>query len=356
MSQSLRFLALAMFAWAGVRAVSLGLVPGAGALAVDRADKGARMASTRLPSVTPSVLPPIEPLFPAIQLPAMTAAVPAPAVAPGYAAYPYPPAIPYPVYIPVSVPRYRVQAPVPPPVEFAEDDGPRPVDPRPMAAPLEVPPLSRLAERTTPPRFDRLQLSSWAMLRAAPGAVSVANAGTLGGSQAGARLLWRFDPHLAASLRTSSAVNADRNGEVALGLRYQPWASVPLAISAERRQALSRLTGRSGFAAYLEGGLYNRSLPAGLMLDSYVQAGAVGARNPLWFADGSAVVSRPIWGNVAAGAGLWGGAQPGLARVEAGPRLSMRVGRMRVHADYRRKLLGRAEPGSGAVLTIAGDF
>ena len=36
---------------------------------------------------------------------------------------------------------------------------------------------------------------------------------------------------------------------------------------------------------------------------------------------------------------LWGGAQPGLARLDVGPRVSLRVGqRMRVHLDYRHKL------------------
>jgi len=35
LSKSIRFLGLALFAWAGVRAVSLGIVPGAEALSFD---------------------------------------------------------------------------------------------------------------------------------------------------------------------------------------------------------------------------------------------------------------------------------------------------------------------------------
>ncbi len=55
--------------------------------------------------------------------------------------------------------------------------------------------------------------------------------------------------------------------------------------------------------------------------------------------------------------GLWGGVQPGLYRVDAGPRLSMNVGRgIRLHADYRQRLAGEAAPSSGPALTIAGDF
>jgi hypothetical protein len=68
------------------------------------------------------------------------------------------------------------------------------------------------------PGFDRLQLSTWAMLRATPGLPSLAGTGTLGGSQAGARLLYRFNPHLAASLRTSAPINSRRGGEAALGI------------------------------------------------------------------------------------------------------------------------------------------
>jgi len=76
-----------------------------------------------------------------------------------------------------------------------------------------------------------------------------------------------------------------------------------------------------------------------------------------WFVDGQAAVARSVWRNFSAGLGLWGGAQPGLSRLDAGPRVSMRVGsRMRVHLDYRHKLVGNAQPGSGGVVTVAGDF
>jgi hypothetical protein len=75
------------------------------------------------------------------------------------------------------------------------------------------------------------------------------------------------------------------------------------------------------------------------------------------FVDGSATLTRPLWHNLSAGFGLWGGAQPGLARFDAGPRLSYRIGvKMRGHADYRRRLVGRAAPGSGPVRTLAANF
>jgi len=49
--------------------------------------------------------------------------------------------------------------------------------------------------------------------------------------------------------------------------------------------------------------------------------------------------------------------QPGLYRVDAGPRVTMRVRpNVRVHFDWRQRLAGTAQPGSGPVVTLAGDF
>ncbi|HET6535129.1 MAG TPA: hypothetical protein VFG41_03010, partial [Sphingomicrobium sp.] len=58
-----------------------------------------------------------------------------------------------------------------------------------------------------------------------------------------------------------------------------------------------------------------------------------------------------------AGFGVWGGAQPGLYRVDAGPRISMRVRKnIRVDFDWRQRLAGNAAPGSGPAITLAADF
>ena len=43
----------------------------------------------------------------------------------------------------------------------------------------------------------------------------------------------------------------------------------------------------------------------------------------------------------------WGGAQPGVYRVDAGPRITMRVrDNVRVHFDWRQRLAGNAKPGA----------
>jgi len=98
-------------------------------------------------------------------------------------------------------------------------------------------------------------------------------------------------------------------------------------------------------------------LPLDFSLDGYIQGGIVGLKSRDLFVDGGFAVSRPVYRQFSAGFGLWGGAQPGLYRIDAGPRITMRVRQnLKVHLDYRQKLAGNARPGSGPVLTLAGDF
>ncbi|WP_294120758.1 hypothetical protein [Sphingomonas sp.] len=369
MSNSIRFLGAAILAWAAVRAVSLGLIPGTQALAFDA--EAAQPPKPRLPAIQPSQLPPIEPIAQPYPLSSPAASY-GPQVA--YAGYGgYPAYAPYPVYVPVRAPsgaRYS-----PPQIVYLD---------RPQGLPAEInvygaappigginqpaeaaPPPPAVPARQSTPSFgelklpslpDRLSISSWATMRNRAGSDSLASGGMLGGSQAGARLLWRFDPHLSASLRTSAPINSQRGVEAALGLRYQPMTSLPVAITLERRHAF-RDYGQSAFALFAEGGFYGRPMPWNSTLDTYLQAGVVDFNHPDWFVDGQAAVSRPVWRNLSAGLGIWGGAQPGLGRLDIGPRATLRLGtRMRVHLDYRYKLIGNAIPGSGGVVTLAGDF
>lgn len=75
------------------------------------------------------------------------------------------------------------------------------------------------------------------------------------------------------------------------------------------------------------------------------------------FVDGAVAVTRPLFGKYSGGFGIWGGAQPGLARLDVGPRLTMRMRKnVKVHLDWRQKIVGNARPGSGPALTLAGDF
>jgi hypothetical protein len=202
-----------------------------------------------------------------------------------------------------------------------------------------------------------LQLTAWALLRGSWGPGALATGGTLGGSQTGARLTYNFSHSLSAYLRSSASVGGVRYAEAAAGVRWKPLASIPVALNFERRQALNRWGGRSAFALFAEGGLYQTPVFGIGNLDLYAQGGVVGIKGADYFLDGGATVTRPVWRNFSAGLGLWGGMQPGLYRVDAGPRVTMNVGRgIRLHADYRQRLAGEAMPASGPALTIAGDF
>ena len=356
MSQSIRFIGFAILTWAGVRAISLGLIPGAEGLALE-AD--ASQLARPLPPIPPTRLPPIEQLPAGIQ--------PQQAWAPhqfaGLPYLPYPVYTSYPVYLPAAAPsspgevhvygtgfERTVEAP-----QLAAAGGPAPQfhAGAPVPSHQSTPSFEQPALR---PGFDRLSLSSWATMRNKGGPDSLAGGGTLGGSEAGSRLMWRFSPSVAATLRASAPINSQRGAEGALGIRYQPFANLPVAVTLERRHAF-RDYGQSAFALFAEGGVYGRPLPWQSTLDGYFQAGVVDFNNPDWFADAQAAVTRPVWRNLSAGVGVWGAAQPGLNRIDVGPRASLRLGRgMRAHVDYRLNVAGNALPGSGTVVTIAGDF
>ena len=366
MSQSVRFMALALAGWVGLRALSLGLVPGSEAVAADgiATDTAAAAEGAPLPRLATTQFAPIDPVAPPLP----------PAYPPAAIHFqPYP--MPYPVAVQSAgvsrarlVPQDRSRGP-----DAVADFSLAPAAARyASATPLDQWPLAAIAAGSSTPAalpvnavpvaaikgIDRLSMSAWAMMRRDPGLPSLATNGQLGGSQAGARLLWRFDRRLAASLRSSAPIGAvQRNAEFAAGVRWQPVARIPVAITAERRQSFGRDKGPSAFALFAEGGVYDRPILAGFNLDAYLQAGVVRVRNHAAFVDGFATLTRPLWRQFRGGFGVWGGAQPGLARFDAGPRVSMRLGRsMRVHVDYRQRLLGRAAPGSGPVVTLAGDF
>ena len=379
MSHSTRFIAVALFAWVGLRAASLGMVPGAEALAFDRPAQASGSGDhPPLPPIATTEFAAIEPVTPHAYPPA---AYPYPQGSPPQYAIPYGVRVAYEAGRSPALAVIRYAASPAPPRTWGPDEATRfslaPAADRyaSAATPLDQWPLDQIASgRSTPaaprrvstpaemiraiPGIDRLSMSAWAMMRRDPGSPSLATNGQLGGSQAGSRLLWRFDPRFAASIRTSAPIGGvTRTAELAAGLRWQLSRRLPVALTVERRQSFGADKGASGFALFAEGGVYDRPIMARFNLDSYLQAGVVGVRHHAAFVDGSATLTRPVWRQLSAGFGVWGGAQPGLARFDAGPRLSLRLGsKMRVHVDYRQRLAGQAAPGSGPVLTLAGNF
>ena len=362
MRPSLRFLGLVMVGWAGLRATAHDILPGAEIFQIERGE-------AKVPAIIPTEFPPIEPLQPAAPTMALADFTPANVT-----------------YAPAQAPQvYYVAGPSSLPPEPTQLTGALPTPRRgpqfySAIPPLDQWPLAQIAAVSMPasraattaraqsspmltPRgpLDRLQLSAWALLRpqqpGISGPQSLATGGTLGGSQAGARLNYNFTRAIAATVRTTSEVGR-RGGEIAAGVRFQPVAGIPVWFNAERRQRVGKYGGgRSAFALFVEGGVYDRPLPWRFNLDAYLQGGVVGFHHRDRFIDGGLTLTRPVYRQFSAGFGLWGAAQPGVYRVDAGPRVSMRVrNNVRVHVDWRQRLAGNAAPGSGPALTLAGDF
>lgn len=368
MSSPLRFLALAVLTWVGVRAAGGTLLP-------------EPLAAIPLPPLQTPLLDaqvgsPSEPQAGVAYSPSHHA-MPYPAMAPpAYAmATPRLQPIPVPFYYPAAAPHTRhAAAPALQPTSFDEQPwyggdelalaGEWPQSRPPAPGTWRDAPLRPSSTPAATARFDRWALSSWALVRQPQASTlesrspALSPTGTLGGSQAGLRLTYNLNRSLALNLRASGP--ADQKGlagEAALGVSWQPRRSVPIRLLAERRHAVGEGAGRNAFALLAEGGLYARPLPWQLRLDGYAQAGVVGLKSRDLFADGGATVTRPLLGRFALGAGAWGGVQPGLSRVDIGPRLSLQLRPgIRAHLDYRYRLFGNAEPGSGPALTLAGDF
>lgn len=373
MSAPLRFLALLAVGWVGVRSATLGILPG---FTVSYAKPRPAVEAPPLLATEFPPLPPVEQALAPDWAP--------PGQAPAFAAAQLPMAMPVQMRAPVHyyVPAYAYSAALPqqPVPQRAAwqlpssrgDEAPAfytPITPIDQWSLSEIQTAAFPGRRSVPspqavvttpqkPPLDRVQMSSWALLRGAPGQGALASGGTLGGSQAGARLTYAFNHWVAASLRTTSPVGGSRGAEVAGGVRLTPVRSIPFSITAERRQAISpHGGGRSAFALFVEGGLYRQPMPLDFNLDAYVQAGVVGLNRRDLFADGAMAFTRPVWGRFSAGFGLWGGAQPGIYRIDAGPRISIRIrDNIHAHVDWRQRLAGNAEPRSGPALTLAADF
>ena len=114
-------------------------------------------------------------------------------------------------------------------------------------------------------------------------------------------------------------------------------------------------------------------LPLGIAGEIYGQAGWAGGRDPTAFYDAAAVAERRVvelghGAELRAGGGAWSGGQSGgqrgAARLDIGPRIELRglLGKsgswigVRLAADWRFRVAGRAEPGSGPAITLSAGF
>jgi hypothetical protein len=110
-----------------------------------------------------------------------------------------------------------------------------------------------------------------------------------------------------------------------VGVDLVPLPGTPVRLSVERRVAIGR-EAATPFPPMRPGGS-SRALPARSRPDGYAQAGVVGARRGDLFAEGAVRLSHrtPVGPglDLRLGAGAWGAAQPGVSRVDVGPRAAL---------------------------------
>lgn len=240
----------------------------------------------------------------------------------------------------------------------------------PASAPLDQR-LVPAGAPAAPAGIRRWSADGWVLWRR--GSVGGATGGLLtpsyGASQAGAVVRYRLAPasalRPAAYLRTTAALNGSSEREAALGLQLRPIAGVPIALLGEAR--LTAVPGRTHVrpAVFAVTEIAPFALPLGLRGELYGQGGYVGGANATAFADGQLRLDRRLAalgrGDLRLGGGLWGGAQKGASRLDAGPTLSIgqplgQSGSMRLAADWRFRVAGKAAPGSGPAVTLSAGF
>lgn len=199
-------------------------------------------------------------------------------------------------------------------------------------------------------------------------------AGTLGNGQYGgsqsavitAIPLLRFRgqpglPRLSLTGRVSVAHGALRERELAAGLRFRPVARIPVHIIAERRMREAR---PDAFAALVAGGQSDVQMPLGFRLDGYGQAGFVSGEGGGPFADVAVQAQRPIAksgsASLSAGAGIWGGGQDNVMRIDVGPNIRTNIAasgaQFQLDASWRFRIAGQAQPGNGPTVTLSTSF
>ncbi len=217
-------------------------------------------------------------------------------------------------------------------------------------------------------RFPNLSISAWAIFRPAGSGLNLATNGQLGASQAGVRVqqpLLHIGPRLpiAFNLRVSAPLDQKLGREAGIGLATRPVKQVPVELILERRVALDR-GGRNAFAVIAAGGFNDKRLVNKVSLSGYAQTGIVGFVRGDGFVDGALQIERALLNQnhteLRLGAGFWGAAQPGVARIDVGPILAVkqRLGpaSLRISAEYRWRVAGQARPASGPALSIGTDF
>lgn len=203
--------------------------------------------------------------------------------------------------------------------------------------------------------------SGWLFARGGRGIAPGGSGGQLGGAQAGLRLAYALDArHRMALAGRATTPLRERGTELAFGIEWQP-TRAPVRLVAEHRFGVDGV--RSAPAVGAVGGSGPVAIGKGFTAEGYAQAGVIGAGRGA-YVDGAARLGMPVGtlGSVRfdLGAGAWGGAQKGAARLDIGPSLAVALpgqsAGLRLSIDWRQRVAGGARPGSGLVVSLGTDF
>lgn len=188
-----------------------------------------------------------------------------------------------------------------------------------------------------------------------------------GGSQTGAIFSFRLagdrGRNVAVYSRVSSPLAVKGAGEIAIGAKAKPISGLPISLYAERRFREGQLSG-SGTALFAAGGSGPDEIMRDVFLETYGQAGYVFQDDDSYFFDGSASVQRKLatvgTGKISLGGAVWAGGQEGVRRFDIGPRINIDAPfknlQTRVSVDWRQRVAGNAEPGSGLAVSLSTGF
>ena len=217
-------------------------------------------------------------------------------------------------------------------------------------------------------RGSRWSGDGWVLYRRGSGTQAAAGLfPSYGASQAGGVIRYALAPTSSrapqAYLRASRAIDTAQS-EGAAGLSLRPLPGVPARLLAEARVQRDggRTRLRPAIAAISE--VPPVRLPLGAQGELYAQAGYVGGTPATPFFDAQATIERALLGTGPAelrlGAGAWAGGQKGSARLDVGPRASVKLSlgeaSSRLALDWRFRVAGNARPGSGPAVTFSAGF
>jgi hypothetical protein len=185
-----------------------------------------------------------------------------------------------------------------------------------------------------------------------------------GGSQAG--LIAKWDPIGAAQVgpallvRTSFAPSGNQR-EIAMGITWQAIKDIPVSLTVERR---FRWPEPDAFSGYLSGGIDNVKLVGPAKLQVFAQGGYLAGKSKTGFFDIQSRANLPVADigktQLFAGTGIWAGGQRGGSRLDIGPSFETVIPvaqtSLRLSADWRFRVAGRASPASGPTLTVSSGF